>query len=301
MNWEAVSFDWNQVRAFHATALEGSFSAAARALNTTQPTISRQVSALEASLSVTLVDRTVKGLTLTAAGQELLVHVRSMSEAATLLSMAADRQSQDIKGEVVLTATDLMSAAILPDLLAILRSQAPGTIIRIKDSNDIQNLLLREADIAIRHARPVQQELIATHVGDLRANLYASSDYLNRAGRPRSKEDVADLDFVAIPDPERMIAQLNNMGIPLRPTNFVMQPHSSMVTWETVKSGHGTSMLPEILGETEITVEKVLSDLPTIEFPIWLVTHRELQTSPKIRTVSDFLSNGLEHVAKRHC
>jgi len=300
MNWQAISFDWNQVRAFHATALEGSFSAAARALKTTQPTISRQISALEASLSVILVDRSVKGQTLTPAGQELLAHVRSMGEAATLLSMAADRQSQDVTGEVVLTATDLMSAAILPDLLSTLRSQAPGIIIRIKESNDIQNLLLREADIAIRHSRPNQQELIATHVGDLRANLYASSDYLKRAGRPRTKEDVANLDFVGIPDPERLLAPLNNMGIPLRSTNFVTQPHSSMVTWEMVKSGHGTSILPEVLGEAEITVEKVLTDLPSMEFPIWLVTHRELQTSPKIRTVFDFLSNSLGHVAKRH-
>ncbi|SDR49218.1 DNA-binding transcriptional regulator, LysR family [Pseudovibrio sp. Tun.PSC04-5.I4] len=297
MNWQAVSFDWNQVRAFHATALEGSFSAAARALDTTQPTISRQISALEASLSVTLVDRTVKGQTLTPAGQELLAHVRSMGEAATLLSMAADRQSQNITGEVVLTATDLMAAAFLPVILSKLRSQAPGITIRINESSGIQDLMLREADIAIRHARPAQSDLIATHVGDLRANLYASSDYLTRVGRPRTKEDVADYDFVGIPDPERLIAPMNNMGIPLRSANFVMQPCSSMVTWEMVKSGHGISMLPEVLGEVETSVEKVLVDLPSMEFPIWLVTHRELQTSPRIRTVFDLLANYLGKIA----
>lgn len=298
MNWQAISFDWNQVRAFHATALEGSFSAAARVLNTTQPTISRQISALENSLSVILVNRSVKGQTLTPAGQELIAHVRSMGEAATLISMAADRQSQDVTGEVVLTATDLMSAAILPDLLSTLRSQASGIIIRIKEANDIQNLMLREADIAIRHARPDQEELIATHVGDLRANLYASSGYLTRAGRPRTKEDIADHDFVGIPDLKRLITPLNNMGIPLRAENFKMQPCSSMVTWEMVKSGHGISILPEALGELEATVEKVLANLPSMEFPIWLVTHRELQTSPRIRTVFDFLSNHLRIIAK---
>ncbi len=298
MNWQAISFDWNQVRAFHATALEGSFSAAARVLNTTQPTISRQISALEDSLGVILVDRTVKGQVLTPVGQELIAHVRSMAEAATLISIVADRQSQSIVGEVVLTATDLMSAAILPDMLFALRSQAPGIIIRIKETNDIQNLMLREADIAIRHTRPDQEELIATHVGDLRANLYASSDYLTRAGRPRTKEDVADHDFVGIPDPNRVITPLNNMGIPLRAANFTMQPCSSMVTWEMVKSGHGISILPEALGEIEGTVEKVLANLPSMEFPIWLVTHKELQTSPRIRTVFDFLSNHLRNIAK---
>ncbi|WP_368188268.1 substrate-binding domain-containing protein [Aestuariibius sp. HNIBRBA575] len=220
-----------------------------------------------------------------------------MGEAATLLSMAASRQSQDITGEVVLTATDLMAAAFLPVILSKLRSQAPGITICINESSGIQNLKLREADIAIRHARPDQSDLISTHVGDLRGNLYASTDYLTRAGQPRTKEDLADHDFVGIPDPDRLIAPLNNMGIPVQPSNFVMQPYSSLVTWEMVKSGHGISMLPEVLGDVETSVEKALADLPSLEFPIWLVTHRELQTSPRIRAVFDLLAHYLGKIA----
>lgn len=300
MNWQAISFDWNQVRAFLATAEEGSFSAAARVLNTTQPTISRQISALEASLSITLVQRSVKGQTLTLVGQELLDHVRSMGEAATLISMTADRQSQEVAGHVVLAATDLMSAAILPDILSPLRETAPGITIRVKESNDIQNLMKREADIAIRHTRPHEPELIARHVGDLRTNLYAASAYLARAGRPRTLREVADHAFIGIPDPDYLIAALQNMGVPLRAESFVIQPHSSMVTWEMVKAGHGVSMLPEVLGEVEPGVEKVLADVPSLEFPVWLVTHRELQTSPRIRTVFDFLANQLGKIARNH-
>ena len=124
MNWQAISFDWNQVRAFLATAEEGSFSGAARALKSTQPTIGRQVSALEGSLGVTLLERSVRGLTITQAGRELLDHVRAMGEAAALISMVADGQSQEVMGEVTITATDLMSAAILPAILAPLRQTA---------------------------------------------------------------------------------------------------------------------------------------------------------------------------------
>ncbi|MEO1723775.1 MAG: LysR family transcriptional regulator, partial [Pseudomonadota bacterium] len=214
MNWQAVSFDWNQVRAFLATAEEGTFSEAARALSSTQPTIGRQISELERSLGVTLFERSVRGPTLTDAGRDLLDHVRAMGEAATLISMAAESQSQQVSGEVAVTATDLLSAVVLPKLLAPLRETAPGIRIRIVASNETQNLTQREADIAIRHARPTQPDLIARHVANFRATLYAASRYLGQAGRPRAPQDVAEHAFVGSPDPERLLPALHNMGIP---------------------------------------------------------------------------------------
>ncbi len=293
MNWQAISFDWNQVRAFLATAEEGSFSGAARALKTTQPTIGRQISALEESLGVTLVERSVRGLSVTSAGHELLDHVRAMGEAATLISMMADGQSQEVKGQVTVTATDLLSAATLPAILAPLRQHAPGISVRIVCSNDMQNLMQREADIAIRHVRPDQPELIARFVGDFGANLYAATSYLDKAGRPRSLREIADYDFVGNADPERLMAPLQDMGIPVREENFVMSTSNGVVAWELTKSGFGLSMQPEVLGEAEPGSEKVYPGLPSPQFPIWLVTHRELQTSRRIRIVFDQLVQGL--------
>ncbi len=299
MTLNTTLFDWNHLRAFLTTAEEGSFSSAARKLVTSQPTISRQIAALEESLGVTLVERNVKGLTLTVAGKELLVHARSMGEAAMLLSMAADRQSQEIVGEVKLAATDLMSAAILPGILSPLRESAPGITIRIKESNNILNLMQRDADISIRHARPTEPDLIARHVGDLRGNLYAAKSYLDRHGRPRTLREVADHTFTGVPAPDHLVVTFHNMGIPLRVENFAIQPDSSMVAWEMVKAGLGVSILPEVLGEVEPEVEKVLSDIPSLEFPVWLVTHKELQTSPRIRTMFDFLATKLGTIAAR--
>ncbi len=299
MNWQAISFDWNQVRAFLAAAEEGSFSGAARALKSTQPTIGRQISALEGSLGVTLLERSIRGLTLTQEGRELLDHVRAMGEAATLISMVADGQSQDVTGEVTVTATDLMSAAMLPAILAPLRQTAPGIRVRIVATGDIQNLMQREADIAIRHARPDQPELIARHVGDFRASLYAASVYLDRVGRPCKPRDVADHAFVGTPDPERLIGPLHDQGIPVRAESFVMSSDSNVVEWEMVKAGYGVSMQPEALGEAEPRMEKVLPSLPSLEFPIWLVTHRELRTNRRIRVVFDTLARGLAEVTAR--
>ena len=293
MNWQAMSFDWNQVRAFLAAAEEGSLSGAARALQSTQPTIGRQISALEGSLGVTLLERSVRGLILTQAGHELLDHVRAMGEAAMLISMAADGQSQEVTGEVTVTATDLMSAAVLPAVLAPLRQSAPGIRVRIIATGDIQNLMQREADIAIRHVRPNQPDLIARHVGDFRANLYAASTYLDRAGRPRTPREVADHAFVGNPDPNRLIAPLHNHGVPVRAENFVMSSDSNVVEWEMVKAGYGLAMLPDLLCEAEPGLEKVLPSFPSLQFPIWLVTHRELRTNRRIRLVFDTLARGL--------
>ncbi len=171
-----------------------------------------------------------------------------------------------------------MSAAILPNLLRPLREAAPAVTLRVQVSNEIQNLMRREADIAIRHARP--------------------SLNLDKAGRPRTLREVADQSFIGTPDPDYLSVALQNMGIPLQAERFMIQPRSSMVAWEIVKAGHGVSMLPEVLGEAELQVEKVYSDLPSLKFPIWLVTHREIQTSPRIRTVFDFLANQLGRLAK---
>ncbi len=293
MNWDAISFDWNHVRALLATAEEGSYSGAARVLKTTQPTIGRQISALEASLGVTLVERNVKGQSLTQAGSDLLDHVRRMGDAATLISMIAERQAQEVTGEVVITATDLLSAAILPRILLPLRETAPGIKVRLNASNDIQNLMQREADIAIRHSRPSQPDLVACHVGNFSANLYAARSYLDRKGRPQTLRDVADHDFVGNADQEHLLAPLNSIGIPICSENFVVTSDSGVVPWELAKSGYGVSMQPEVLGDAEPSVEKVFEEFPSLEFPIWLVTHREVQTTPRIRVVFDLLTRGL--------
>ena len=298
MNWQAISFDWNQVRAFLATAEEGSLSGAARVLKTTQPTIGRQISALEETLGITLVERSVRGLKLTQPGRDLLDHVRSMAEAATLISMSADGHSQEVKGLVSVTATDLMSAEILPEILKPLRQEAPGVSVRVVCSNDIQNLMQRDADIAIRHARPEQPELIARFVGDFGANLYGATEYLDRVGRPQTAREIADLDFVGNADPERLMAPLQNMGIPVREENFVMSSESGVVAWEMTRSGLGISMQPEVLGDRDPATEKVFPSLPSPRFPVWLVTHRELQTSRRIRIVFDQIAHGLRETVK---
>ncbi|MDX1739020.1 MAG: LysR family transcriptional regulator, partial [Alphaproteobacteria bacterium] len=125
IDWRAINFDWNRARAFLATAEFGSLSSAATAIGSSQPTLSRQVSALEEELGVTLFERVGKGLELTASGIELLECVKAMAASANNLSLIASGRSQSLEGSVTISATEFMSVYVLPPLLIKLRQLEP--------------------------------------------------------------------------------------------------------------------------------------------------------------------------------
>ncbi len=293
MNWDAVSFDWNQVRAFLATVEEGSLSAAARALGQTQPTLSRQVAALERDLHVSLFQRGPRAMTLTDAGIALLDHVRAMGDAAARLSLLASGQSQDIEGHVSITATDMMATYSLPSVLTELRDKAPNISIELIPSNDVRDLIRREADIAIRHVRPEQGDLIAKFVGSSSAHMYASSSYLNRAGSLDSVDDLSTLSFVGLSPLERFLPSVRIPGLELKAEQFKITTASGTALIELVRQGLGISILPQHTAKLFPELVPVLQDHVSFPIPIWLVTHRELRTSQRIRVVYDLLKVSL--------
>ena len=294
MDWQSISFDWNQVRAFLVTAEEGSFSAASRALGLTQPTLGRQVSALEDRLGVILFERLGRSLSLTPSGLELLDHVRAMGDAASRLSLTASGQSQRIEGRVCITATDVMSMYLLPDALKRLREVAPGIEVEVVASNDVRDLRRREADIAIRHGRPEQPDLIAKLLRETSVHLYASSDYLDQHGRPTSPSDLSEAVFIGFDQSDRLLTRLNEIGLTLTKNNFKLISESGAVAWELVKQGLGIGLMVKEVGDRTAGVECILPDLDPITVPIWLVTHRELHTSRRIRLVFDLLAASLK-------
>lgn len=293
MDWKAVRFDWNQARAFLVTADEGSLSAAGRALGLTQPTLGRQVAALEAELGVTLFERVGRSLSLTQSGIDLLEHFRSMGEAAGRISLAASGQSQAIEGQVRITASDMVATYHLPRMLKRLSELAPGITIEIVASNEIRDLQRREADIAIRHVRPEQPDLTARLVAETSAHLFASTEYLDRHGRPRAASDLCHADFVGPEQPERFLPEWNALGLPLTADNFKATTSSGTVVLELIRCGFGIALLPKDVARVASELECVLPEREPIPMPIWLVTHRELHTSRRIRLVFDLLAEAL--------
>lgn len=296
MNWQSVSFDWNQARAFLATAEAGSLSAAARALRLTQPTLGRQVAALEADLGVTLFERVGRSLTLSRSGLQLLEHFRGMGEAAARVSLGASGQSQAIEGQVTITASDAVSAYWLPPVLKTLRAIEPGIEVEVLASNDLRDLRRREADIAIRHVRPVQPELIAKLVRETTAHLYATRAYLDEIGRPQRPEDLSNAAFIGFAPAERLLQGLNAMGLSLTLRNFRLVTDNSAVVLESVKQGLGVAMILKEFAALIPDIECVLPEL-AIPLPFWLVTHDELLTNRCIRVVFDLLAEELSRGA----
>jgi len=285
--------DWNQLRAFLATAQAGSLSGAARQLGLTQPTLSRQVAAIEQRLGVTLFERVGKGLTLTSTGHELLEHARAMGAAADALGLAATGRSQAVGGVVSVSASDAVAAFLLPPLVRRLREQEPGIAIEVIASNALSDLLRREADIAIRHVKPEQPELIARLVREASASFYASEEWVSRHGHPRTAAEAATLPFVGAARDGQYLRYLQAHGLPVTEASFSSYAEHSVAHWALVQQGLGIGAMMDDIARSTRGIVRVLDEVPPVRFPVWLVSHRELRTARRIRVVFEALAEGL--------
>ncbi|PXX93820.1 LysR family transcriptional regulator [Marinobacter vulgaris] len=290
MDWKSITFDWNRARAFLVTAEEGSLAAAARSMGMTQPTLGRQVAALESEIGFDLFTRRGRGLELTPNGIKLLEHVRLMGDAANQFSLSASGKSDVIEGDVSITASELLSTFMLPPMIKALRELEPGIEIEIYSTNEQRDLNRREADIAIRSVRPTQPELIAKRLCSVRGHLYAAKSYLQQLGYPPSIAELNKANFIDTEKPGRLMTLLNSQGFSLTRQNFPVISNSHIVQWELVKQGMAITATVEEIGDNEPLVERVvISNLPLITIDLWIVTHNELRTNPRIRRVFDFM------------
>lgn len=296
MDWRSITFDWNRARAFLVTAEEGSLSAAARALNMAQPTLGRQVSALEEELGVALFERTGRGLRLTPTGRDLVEHVRQMGEAATRISRTASGHTTDIAGRVLISASEIYSAFLLPPAIAELRESAPALHIEVVATNAIADLRRREADIAIRNIEPTDSDLIGKRFPDDTGWFYASETYLARRGEPQTLADLNTHDFLAMGSVETMIEAFGAFDIPLAAHNLHIRSDNHLVHWELARQGVAIGVAPDFLGRDTPGMRRLLPGYGPIHYPAWLVAHRDVKTSRRIRLVWDVLER---HIAGR--
>ncbi len=285
--------DWNQLRAFLETAETGSLSAAARKLGQSQPTLSRQVAALELSLGVTLFERVGKAMALTATGQELLGHARVMGAAAHELGLAAAGRSEEVEGLVSVATSDAVAAYLMPKILLHIRQAAPGILVEVVASDGCSDLQRREADIAIRHVRPEQPELIGRLVRQSSACFYASESWVRSNGLPRTAAEAVQHDFVGLDREGHYLQHLRGNGLLLSDTNFRSYADNSVTYWEMVRQGLGIGAIMEEIARETPGMVRVLEDVAPFQLPIWLVTHRELRTARRIRIVFDLLAEVL--------
>jgi DNA-binding transcriptional LysR family regulator len=289
--------DWNLIRSFLAVAREGSLSAAARALATTQPTIGRHVNELEASLDMILFQRGRDGFQLTEKGAALFERAEPMAESAAGFARLAQGSARKIAGTVRITASEIVAAYVLPPILADFGREEPDIEIELVASNQLGNLLSRDADIAVRMVRPVQNDLVARHVADLPLAVCASSAYLDRHGRPQAPLDLVGHRLVGWDRSDEIIKGFAQFGVPIDRHAFAFRSDNQIVLWEAVKAGLGIGFAQASLAAREPGVEQVLPSLPLPSLPLWLAIHEDLRMSVRIRRVLDFLHPALKRYA----
>ncbi|WP_440906515.1 LysR family transcriptional regulator [Catenovulum sp. SX2] len=291
MNWNSIKFDWNHIRSFLATAEEGSLSAAAKVLGLTQPTLSRQIYALEAELKLMLFERVGQRLVLTESGVELLQHARSMGAEALKFSLAATGQSQQLEGTVTLSVSELTATYVLPKILSTIRELEPGIRIEVVVTNNASDLKKREADIAIRSFYPKQNDLIAKKIGEEVIWLYGTAEYLQAFSEVSQLSELTDIQLIGFDDSNTVIDILNQQGWALNQKNFSLLTSFQPLQVELCKQGQGLVFMPEDMGNREPNLVKAFADMgATMTLDVWLVSHQELRTSLRVRRVFDLIA-----------
>ena len=294
MDNRLAHFDWSLIQSFISVAETGSLSAAARALGLTQPTVGRQIKAFETQVGADLFQRQPRGLILTEAGASLLPAAQRMRDAAGDMALSAAGQDAGLTGTVRITASIYMAQHSLPPILAGLRKDAPEIEIEVVASDAADNLLFREADIAVRMFRPTQLDIVARHLGDMELGVFASESYLERVGGvPGSIEDLMTLDWVGYDRSELIIKGMRQLGIEVSRGFFKTRCDMQTGYWALVTAGCGVGAGQHQVAAATKGIGNVAPGLKIDPMPVWLAMHESLRHVPRIRRVWQALEAGL--------
>ncbi len=285
--------DWSLVQVFLAVADTGSLSAAARRLGSSQPTVGRQVHEMEDSLGTALFRRQPRGMALTEAGQALLAPARGMQTAAGQLALAAAGESDQLAGSVRLTTSVFMAHHVLPPILARLRQEEPRIAINLVATDSTDNLLFREADIAVRMYRPEQLDIVTRHLCDVPLGLFAATAYLDRVGRPKDLDALSRMEFVGLDASDLMIREMRKIGWQVDRDWFKVRCDHQTSYWQLVRAGCGVGFCQRPTALADPEVEEISLPMPVAVLPVWLAAQDRMRRTPRVRRVWDHLARHL--------
>jgi DNA-binding transcriptional LysR family regulator len=285
--------DWSLWRSFAAVIEHGSLSAAARALQSSQPTIGRHIEMLETQLGVELFERSLSGLKPNSVALKLYGPITAAKSAIAEASMVAEGAQDDTAGTVRITASAMISNYVLPEILVSVRALHPRITLEIVPSDSAENILMREADIAIRMFRPTQLELITRHIGDIVIVPVAHENYLARRGRPTNLDELWQHDVLGFDRSDAIIQHARSLGYTLTRNDFALRSDDQPHLWQLLCAGLGIGFGQINLIRRTPGLVALPIDLSIPPLPIWLTTHRELFTSHRIRAIYDALAAGL--------
>lgn len=281
---------WEHQRAFLAVLEEGSLSAAARKLGVSQPTIRGWIAGLEEALDTKLFTRSVSGLTPTESARALAEPARAMSLASEVFLRTATAPPGAIAGAVRVSVSETMGIEVIPAMLATLRMKHPGITVELAVTNKPADLLGQEVDIAVRNFPPQQDALVAKKVGSIPLGYFASIDYLDRRGWPRTMNELAEHDIIG-PDRHSADLKLGATVIPeLGAMRYALRTDCHPARIAAARAGLGITVVQVPIGRRDPGLRRVLPDANVAKLDTWIVTHEDLRAVAKVRAVFDHLA-----------
>jgi len=285
--------DWNLIRSYLMVAEHGSTLKAAKHLEVTQSTISRHLSELERQLSVQLFDRRKTGLVLTEKGLELLDYAKQMDNVADQMQSQASHYSSTVSGTVRVSASEVLAVNVLPHCLDTILNENPELQIEIVASNEAANLLLREADIALRMFEPRQQDLVSRHLLDIPVGFYSHQSYFENHGTVKSIQDFSAHRFIGFDVNTLFIDGAKRFGIKLKRDDFKIRTDSICAQNQCAIAGLGLVAMQDKLAKRIPGMKKANLGVDLPALPLYIVAQQELRASRKLRVVYDTLAEKL--------
>src|SRR5215475_8543468 len=292
-NWQ-----WDDVRFFLAASREGSLSRAARVLGVDHVTVGRRIAALEQQLGAKLLIRTPEGFAASSAGQAILRQCEAMEVAALDLERRVAGHDAQFTGSIRLTTTEALASHVIVPHLAALRERYPELRVELVTGVRSLDITRREADMAIRLARPTAPSLVCRKLGELGFALYASPHYLTEHGSPQRGQGLAGhrlISYVGAP-PSGFGPQF--MGEALVGAQLALRSNSPYVQAKAAASSVGISELTCLLGDDYPGLRRVWPDEEPMLRSVWLITHEDLRRAAKIRAVSSTIADAFARAAR---
>lgn len=285
---------WELYRSYLGVLQEGSLSAAARALGVAQPTVGRHVAALEAALGLALFTRSQLGLVPTEAALALQPHAEAMHSSAAALKRAAESQGEGVQGTVRVTASEVIGAEVLPAIVTQLRREHPALKVELVLTSRVQDLLRREADIAVRMTPPKQGQLIARRVGDVELGLHAHPDYLREHGTPATPADLPRHALIGF-DAETPFLRAARKAFPAWQRDaFALRTDNDLAQLALIRAGAGIGWCQVALAARPPALVRVLPRQLALTLETWLAMHEDLRNSPRCKVTFEALLRGLQ-------
>jgi DNA-binding transcriptional LysR family regulator len=283
-----TSMEWDDFKYLLAVARTGSLSAAAQALKTSAATVGRRIATLETRLGARMFDRSQSGYALTESGEAIRQKAEEVEEAVLSLEREAFGRDLRASGKVRLATAEDIATFIIAPKLPEFRKTHPGIMLELVSSWDVANLTRREADIALRTARPTHGDYVIRQIGTWNCALYVSKSFARANKLSPKMANLPNVDVITWTEEHRFRGGdwLEKHAPNAR---AIFAANSRHVQYAACKAGLGAAILPCVAADRDPDLIQIMSAERVRSVPLWLVAHRDLLRTARVRAVMDLL------------